>query len=82
VLEHTGTSAVLFEHTDWRHPSGAVALSQIAGVSYVDIFSQNVAWTPSGAYLALLTVQGHIVVVDGTLSSPGAMLCRQLHGES
>lgn len=65
VLEHTGTSVVIFREQSWQQPVAAVALSLIADGPLSERFVPCLAWDPDGTILAMLTTEGHVVVVSG-----------------
>lgn len=65
VLEHTGTSVVLFSGQDWQQPVAALAISQFASGPISETFLPSLSWDPGGSILALLTSEGQLIVIDG-----------------
>ena len=65
VLEHTGTSVVIFNQKGWQQPAAAVALSQLADGPLSERFAPCLAWDPQGSVLALLTTEGQVIVMAG-----------------
>jgi hypothetical protein len=72
VLEHTGTSVVLFSGQHWQRPVAALAISQFATGPISERFNPNLSWDSSGNILAMLTCEGQLCVVDGMPVQPSS----------
>jgi hypothetical protein len=65
VLEHTGTSIVIFKDEQWSKATAIVTLAQLAAGTFPDTFLHTLSWSPKGTFLVLCTTHGHLIVVTG-----------------
>ena len=58
---------VVYQHGAWQQPLAALSITQISPGSLTAAFQPTLAWSPSGAFLALLTTNAELVAIDSAL---------------